>query len=46
MERKQKSHHKFCVSIKRVKNCIFSRRYGYEGKLFLGYSIIVRAIWI
>ena len=32
----------YWVSIKRAKNCLFSRRYGHKGKLFFGWSICVR----
>lgn len=30
------------VSIRLAKNCLFSRRTGYYGTLFLGLSIVVR----
>lgn len=30
------------LSIKRTKDCLFSRRNGYSGKIILGYSIRLR----
>lgn len=30
---------KFRISIKNIKNCIESRRKGWEGKILFGYSI-------
>ncbi len=30
------------ISIKRAKDCFFSRRNGYQGKIFFGYSVRVR----
>ncbi len=33
---------RFRLSIKKAKNCIFSRRNGYLGKIVFGYSIILR----
>jgi len=33
---------RFWVSMRRKDDCLFSRRNGYTGKLFLGYSVCVR----
>lgn len=33
---------KFYISIIKAKECLFSRRNGYKGKIILGYSIVVR----
>ena len=30
------------LSIKKAKDCIFSRRLGYQGKIILGYSVRLR----
>lgn len=30
------------LSIRKAKNCLFSRRNGYEGKIIFGYSIRLR----
>lgn len=35
---------KFYLSIQKLNDCIFSRRYGYRGKIVLGYSIYLR-LW-
>lgn len=34
------------VSIKKKKNCLFSRRNGFYGKIILGYSICLRIFGI
>jgi len=34
------------LSIRRAKNCLFSRRNGYQGILMLGYSIYFKIIKI
>jgi hypothetical protein len=33
---------KFWISIRRAKNCLFSRRNGYKGKLIFGWSVCIR----
>ena len=33
---------KFWISIRKAKNCLFSRRNGYRGRIILGYSIMIR----
>lgn len=33
---------RFWVSIKKAKSCLFSRRYGYRGKIIHGYSVCLR----
>jgi len=33
---------KFWLSIKKVEDCLFSRRNGYVGKIIFGYSIRLR----
>ena len=32
----------FWVSIRKAKNCLFSRRNGYVGKVICGYSVCLR----
>lgn len=34
------------ISIKKDKNCLFSRRNGYYGKIFFKYSICIRLFGI
>lgn len=33
---------KFWISIRKAKDCFFSRRNGYQGKVILGYSCMLR----
>ena len=32
----------FWISVKKAKDCLFSRRLGYQGKIIFGYSIRLR----
>lgn len=37
---------RFWISIKKAKDCLFSRRNGYRGKIIFGYSICIRIFGI
>lgn len=43
-ESKQKGmkERQFWISIKKAKDCFFSRRNGYVGKIICGYSVVIR----
>ena len=36
------TNYHFWLSIKKAKDCLFSRRNGYQGKIIFGYSIRLR----
>lgn len=36
----------FWVSIKKQKNCLYSRRNGHIGKIIFGYSVCIRLFYV